>query len=136
MIERLCEQQVAISAILHHVTFPPEWRFLEDLCKVLEPFKDATTYLSASRHPTLSILGPVLHKILEENNSSTSAAMLRVKNAIASDLRTRYQDVEVRMLLNKASLLDPWVKSLVHLNRLIQLMILLMKLSLHFLPSQ
>ena len=136
MIERLCEQQEAISAILHHVTFPPEWRLLEDLCKVLEPFKDATTYLSASRYPTLSILGPVLHKILEQNDSSTSAAMLRVKNAIASDLRTRYQDVEVCMLLNKASLLDPWVKSLVHLNRLIQLMILLMKLSLHFLPSQ
>ena len=53
---------------------------------------------------------------LEENDSSTSAAMLRVKNAIASDLRARYQDVEVRKLLNKASLLDPRVKSLVHLT--------------------
>ena len=126
MIERLCEQQAAISAVLHHHRdllhlehSPSEWRLLEDLCKVLEPFKDATTYLSASRYPTLSILGPMLHKILntlEENDSSTSAAMLRVKHAIASDLRTRYQDVEVRMLLNKASLLDPRVKSLVHLT--------------------
>ena len=126
MIERLCEQQAAISAVLHHHRdllhlehSPSEWRLLEDLCKVLEPFKDATTYLSASRYPTLSILGPMLHKILntlEENDSSTSAAMLRVKHAIASDLRTRYQDVEVRMLLNKALLLDPRVKSLVHLT--------------------
>ena len=126
MIERLCEQQAAISAVLHHhrdllhLEYSPlEWRLLEDLCKVLEPFKDATTYLSARRYPTLSILGPVLHKILstlEENDSSTSAAMLRVKNAIAIDLRTRYQDVEVCKLLNKASLLNPRVKSLVHLT--------------------
>ena len=124
MIERLCEQQAAISAVLHHhrdllhLEHSPSF-FLEDLCKILEPFKDATTYLSARRYPTLSILGPVLHKILstlEENDSSTSAAMLRVKNAIASDLRTRYQDVEVCKLLNKASLLDPRVKSLVHLT--------------------
>lgn len=37
---------------------------LRNLSKVLEQFIDATTFLSASRHPILSILGPVLHKIL------------------------------------------------------------------------
>jgi len=70
MIERLCEQQVAVAAVLHnhrdllHLEHSPtEWRLLEDLCKVLEPFKDATVYLSASRYPTLSVLGPMLYNI-------------------------------------------------------------------------
>jgi len=73
MIERLREQQATVTAVLHnhrdlvHLEHSPsEWRLLEDLCKVLEPFKDATTYLSASRYPTLSILGPVLDKILKK----------------------------------------------------------------------
>ena len=43
-------------------------------------------------------------------------AIRQVKNVIASDLRTRYQDYEVRMLLNKASLLYLRLKSLVHLT--------------------
>ena len=113
---RLCEQQAAVAAVLHnhrdllHLEHSPaEWRLLKDLCKVLEPFKDATTYLSASRYPTLSVLGPVLHKILknlEEDSSST--AMSTVNRTIASDLQTGYQENEIRMLLNKASLLDPW----------------------------
>ena len=77
MIEQLYEQQAAVAAVLHnhrdllHLEHPPtEWRLLEDLCQVLEPFKDATVYLSASRCPTLSVVGPVLHKIqknLEES---------------------------------------------------------------------
>ena len=126
MIERLCEQQAAVSAVLHqhrdllHLEHSPaEWRILEDLSKVLEPFKDATTYLSASKYPTVSILGPVLHKILttlEKSDCSTSPLIRQVKTVIASDLKARYQDDEVRMLLNKASLLDPRVKSLVHLT--------------------
>jgi len=80
MIEWLCEQQAAVSAVLHnhrdllHLEHSlTEWRLLEDLYQVLEPFKNATVYLSASRYPTLSVLGPVLYKIqknLEESGSS------------------------------------------------------------------
>ena len=86
-------------------------RLLEDLCKVLEPFKHATTYLSASRYPTLSVLGPVLHKILksleEDTSSSAISTVKRFKRVIASDLQTRYQENEIHVLLNNASLLDP-----------------------------
>ena len=67
MIE-LCEQQTTVSAVFHqhrdllHLEHSSaEWRLLEDLSKVFEPFKDATTYLSASRYPTVSMLGLVLH---------------------------------------------------------------------------
>ena len=123
MIERLCEQQAAVAAVLHnhrdllHLEHSPaEWRLLEDLCKVLEPFKDATTYLSASKYPTLSVLGPVLHKILKTLEEDGSSAISAVNRTISNDLQTRYQENEIRMLLNKASLLDPRLKSLVHLD--------------------
>ena len=43
-----------------------------------------------------------------------SMAIHRVKNVIAN--KVQYQDDEVCMLLNKAPLLDPRVKSLVHLT--------------------
>jgi len=124
MIERLCEQQAAVAVVLHnhrgllHLEHSPtEWRLLEDLCKVLESFKDATVYLSASRYPTLSVLGPVLDKIrknLEEGGSSP--VIFRVKKAIIDDLKTRYQDDNICELMNKSFLLDPWLKSLIHLS--------------------
>ena len=128
MIERLCEQQAAVAAVLHnhrdllHLEHSPtEWRLLEDLCKLLEPFKDATVYLSASRYPTLSVLGPILDKIqknLEEGGDSP--VISRVKRAINDDLKTRYQDNEICELMNKASLLDPRLKSLIHLTEVEQ----------------
>ena len=49
-------------------------------------------------------------------NTCSATAISRVNRAIASDLQSRYQDNELRMLLNKASLLDPRLKSLVYLN--------------------
>ena len=73
--------------LLHLEHSPAEWRLLEDLCKVLELCKDATTYLSVSSYPTLSVLGPVLYKIeksLEEDESSP--VMSRVKTAILDGL--------------------------------------------------
>jgi len=60
------------------------------LCQVLEPVKDTTVYLSASRYPTLSVLGPVLDKIrknLEEGGSSP--VISRVKKVIIDNLKPR-----------------------------------------------
>ena len=42
--------------------------------------------------------------------------MVRVKRVVESDLQTRYRDNEIRKLMMKASLLDPHLKSLVHLS--------------------
>ena len=72
MIERLCEQQLAVCAVLqnqrsllHLEHSPEEWRLLQDLCEILEPFKykDATAYLSVDQYPSLSTLGPLLAQI-------------------------------------------------------------------------
>ena len=67
MVSRLCEQQAAIAAVLHGkrelyylVPSPSEWHTLEDLAKLLEPFKNATEILSGQQYPTLSCLGLIL----------------------------------------------------------------------------
>ena len=71
MASRLCEQQAAIAAVLHgkrdlhHLEpSPREWYVLEDLVKLLEPFKNATEILSGQKYPTLSCLGPILADLL------------------------------------------------------------------------
>ena len=70
---RLCEQQAAIAAVLHgkhdlhHLELSPqEWHILEDLIKLLEPFRNATEDLSGQKYPTLSCLGPALADLKEK----------------------------------------------------------------------
>ena len=60
---KLCEQQAAIAAVLlpkqdssHLEILSNEWRVFKDIAKVLEPYKDATIYLSADTYPTISAL--------------------------------------------------------------------------------
>ena len=43
-----------------------EWHILEDLIKLLEPFKNATEVLSGQKYPTLSCLGPILADLKEK----------------------------------------------------------------------
>ena len=126
MIVRLCEQQAAIGAVLHsrrdllHLEhLPSEWRLLEDLINVLEPFKDATTYLSSESYPTVSALGPLLSQMKEaiQVSNTDSEAIKKVKRAIIGDLKKRYQDPDIQLLLNKATFLDPCMKTLVHLSQ-------------------
>jgi len=127
MLQRLCEQQPAVCAVLHnhrellHLEHSPEeWRLLEDLCEIMEPFKDATTYLSGENYPTLSALGPLLaqiqKKFLSHPGDGCSAAIQAVKAAISGDLCTRYQNPDIRMVMNKCTILDPRLKSLAHLT--------------------
>ena len=71
MIERVCEQQLPISSVLlqrqdtlmHLELLPNEWCILEDILKLLRPFKIATQHLSGKKYPTISALGPLLHEI-------------------------------------------------------------------------
>ena len=70
MILRLCEQQLAIAAVLyrrcdllHLECSPLEWQILEDVADVLQPFKIAIEYLSGEKYPTISALGPLLAEI-------------------------------------------------------------------------
>ena len=125
MVKRACEQQPAIAAVLHkrrdlthlEVNYT-EWRLLEDVAEVLEPYKDATTYLSSESYPTISALGP-LYKAIQDKlapNDEDSAAIQRFKRLLAVDMGSRYQDQAVSLCLNKASFLDPRFKTLAHLS--------------------
>ena len=98
---------------------PTEWRILEDLHNLLEPFKDSTEILSGHYYPTLSCLGPILTKLKEKlvHKIDDSIAIKSVKLAISDDLNERYQEPSLVALMNTASFLDPRFKSLAHLSR-------------------
>ena len=116
MILGLFEQQPAISAVLHrrhdlvHLECSPEeWRILEDIGDVFEPFKVATEYLSGEQYPTISAVGSLLSEIkfkieFSENDSPT---VREVKRVLAADMCSRYRDTDVVQAFNMASFLDP-----------------------------
>ena len=125
MIKRLCEQQPAISAVQHrrrdllHLEISlEEWRILEDITELLEPYKDVTTYLSAESYPTISALGPLFAAVQAKlaRSDDDSVTIRNVKRLLAADMSTRYQSKCVSSLLNKASFLDPRFKTLAHLS--------------------
>ena len=125
MLSRVCEQQSAIGAVLHsqrdllHLKHSPvEWRLKEDLQDILKPFKDATTQFSLQSYPTLSVLGPLMMKMKDKIkiDPSDSDGIKSVKRDISSDLAQRYQYPTVQLVLNKASFLDPRMKTLPHLS--------------------
>ena len=55
------------------------------------------------------------NKVCVPSGTNDSAGIRHVKKAIANDLDKRYQDLSVKMLMNKATFLDPRMKSLTHL---------------------
>ena len=129
MILRLCEQQPAIAAVfhrrrdlLHLECSPSEWRILEDVADVLQPFKIATEYLSGEKFPTISALGPLLAEVRAkiEFAPNDTPVVREVKKVLASDMHTRYQNREVIEVLNISSLLDPRFKTLAHLSEEVQ----------------
>ena len=78
------------------------------MAKVLEPYKDATTYISSKSYPTtISSLGPLYVTIQEKltpTNDDSAAIEFRFKRILAVDVGTRYQDPTVSLCLNKAKL--------------------------------
>ena len=61
MINRLVEQKEAVNLVLNSVEnveslTPAEWRCASDYVRVLQPFEEATTILSAARYPTFSMV--------------------------------------------------------------------------------
>lgn len=124
MITSVCEQQLPISSVLLHrrdllhlEISSQEWRILEDIVELLQPFKIATQHLSGEKYPTISAVGPLLSEIKKriaiDNNDSNPVK--EFKRALGDDINNRYQHPDIKMLFNKASFLDPRFKSLTHL---------------------
>lgn len=129
MLQRLKEQQFAIAGVLvedsnsHHLMLEAaEWATIEALVELLQPFKQVAAMLSASRHPTISMVKPLLHMLRSSTVSvkeTDSKEISMAKEVIAKELANTYQQApEVDMFLNVATFLDPRYKRLPFLSAL------------------
>ncbi|NXK20519.1 ZBED1 protein, partial [Arenaria interpres] len=127
MLQRLKEQQFVIAAVLvedsnnHHLMLEAsEWNTIEGLVELLQPFKQVAEMMSASKYPTISMVKPLLHMLLNttlniKENDLKEISM--AKEVIAKELSTTYQHTpEIDMFLNVATFLDPRYKKLPFLS--------------------
>ncbi|XP_037680523.1 E3 SUMO-protein ligase ZBED1 [Choloepus didactylus] len=127
MLQRLKEQQFVISAVLvedsnnHHLMLEAgEWATVEGLVELLQPFKQVAEMLSASKYPTISMVKPLLHMLLNTtlNVKETDPKEISMaKEVIAKELSKTYQEMpEIDMFLNVVTFLDPRYKKLPFLS--------------------
>ncbi|NWV70968.1 ZBED1 protein, partial [Malurus elegans] len=127
MLQRLKEQQFVIVAVLvedsnnHHLMLESsEWNTIEGLVELLQPFKQVAEMMSASKYPTISMVKPLLHMLLNttlniKENDLKEISM--AKEVIAKELSSTYQRTpEIDMFLNVATFLDPRYKKLPFLS--------------------
>ena len=116
MMERLVEQKDALSLVLSSTEnainlTPYEWRTAADYCKTLKPFEEATTLMSGSTYPTVSMVIPVLNILLKKLRDSTDE-LKDLKLALAAGLNSQWPQYERDTVFATASLVDPRFKRL------------------------
>ena len=94
------------------------WHAMEDFCSFLKPFKDATALMSASEYPTLGMVIPVMHLLLEhvrraiaENDGFRSTHGRNFAKAVQVKL-LEYEELVNRREVKVAAALDPRVKGI------------------------
>ncbi|XP_073422048.1 E3 SUMO-protein ligase ZBED1 isoform X2 [Dendrobates tinctorius] len=127
MLQRLKEQQFTIAGVLvedsnnHHLMLESgEWNTIEGLVDLLQPFKQVAEMLSMSKYPTISMVKPLLHMLLNTSLNIKDTDLKEIsmaKEVIAKALSTTYQQTpEIDMFLNLATFLDPRYKRLPFLS--------------------
>ncbi|XP_018584685.1 zinc finger BED domain-containing protein 1-like [Scleropages formosus] len=127
MLQRLKEQQFVIASVLvedsnnHHLILEAtEWSTVEGLVELLLPFRLVADMMTTCKYPTISMVKPVLHMLLNTNlkvKESDLKEVGMVKEVIAKVLSTTYQEIpEIDMFLNVATFLDPRYKKLPFLS--------------------
>ena len=114
-----------------------EFKILEEITKVITPFRSITSQISGEEYVTVSALKPLFHYLVSTlkdpsgdandmestkqvtvgstragTSSSVADVIKKAQNAILNDLSSRYQNSLVVMLLCSASFMDPRFKSL------------------------
>lgn len=130
MFERLIEQRLAIFAVLHNntITSPSDarilelpdqvWKVIEDLVPVLKPLQVATTTISGTSFPTLSMVYPIVIGLLKNHlnvQGEDSTVLVKFKEAVTKDLSSRFPKSDHDLATHHAVLtcaLDPRYKSL------------------------
>uniref|UniRef100_A0A3B4B812 BED-type domain-containing protein n=1 Tax=Periophthalmus magnuspinnatus TaxID=409849 RepID=A0A3B4B812_9GOBI len=129
MLQMLKDQQMAINAvIMHEDSGHPfnftraNWSLLEGLIDVLKPFRVVANMFTSCKFPTISMVKPVLHMLLN-NNLKTKDGELKevrlIKEVVAKVLTNTYSEnsqQEIAMFLNIATFLDPRYKKLPFLS--------------------
>ncbi|GLH15752.1 Uncharacterized protein GBIM_20196 [Gryllus bimaculatus] len=96
-----------------------EWKIMEEVVMVLEPFKVLIMTLSEEKTPFISLLKPLLCQL---NNShmkakdSDSESAKKFKTFLSENLFQRYNDPKVHQLLQTATMLDARFKLLPDAN--------------------
>ncbi|XP_063757877.1 E3 SUMO-protein ligase ZBED1-like [Eleginops maclovinus] len=119
MVERFCEQQQAVSAVLaedrkkwHLMPRDTDMTTIEIVRDVLAPLSDFTDALSGEKETTISSVLPLMWKIkaclIEEEGDRPLA--IEMKNKIRGDFEKRYNDHNLQMTLNTSTFLDPRFK--------------------------
>lgn len=129
MLQMLKEQQVAINAvILHEDSGHPfnfdhnNWALLEGLIGILQPFQVVAKMFTSCRFPTISMVKPVLHMLLNTNLKTKEGELKEIgmiKEVLAKVLSSTYSQnaqQEIAMFLNIATFLDPRYKKLPFLS--------------------
>ena len=124
MIQRLLEQQAAVSAVLlesgkvaHRAMLltAEEVTDLELIATILQPFQQATTMLSSDKSPSISLVQPVICALRKKAlviSEGDPKIVTDVKNAVSAVLDRYFNDPEQELLLSVIASLDPRFKSL------------------------
>lgn len=112
LMDRIVEQRQAVTVVLasndkvnnlqNH-----EWKTAESYVKVLKPFEDVTSMMSASRYPTLSMVIPVLNVLKQQMDGSEMDDFGR---KVCGNINERWPDYESNLDLAIPALLDPRFK--------------------------
>ncbi|KAM8975374.1 E3 SUMO-protein ligase ZBED1 [Pelodytes ibericus] len=127
MLQHLKEQQFTIAGVLvedsnnHHLMLETsEWNTIEGLVDLIQPFKQVADMLSMSKYPTISMVKPLLHMLLNTSLNIKDTDLKEIsmaKEVIAKVLSSTYQQTpEIDMFLNVATFLDPRYKKLPFLS--------------------
>lgn len=109
MITAILESMEGIDQEMFEIT-NEQWKIMEDIVNVLEPFKVTIMTLSEEKMPLISLLKPLLwqlvssHLKVKESDSDTAKSF---KESLSDMLCDRYADCNVTLLLQIATTLDP-----------------------------
>ncbi|XP_015256757.1 PREDICTED: zinc finger BED domain-containing protein 1-like, partial [Cyprinodon variegatus] len=119
MVDRFTEQQQAVSAVLaedrkkwYLMPKDSDITILETVKEVLSPLSSFTDALSGEKHTTLSSVLPLTWKIYSTLTIEDTSRHLerQLKQKIGDDLKHRYEDRNLQLVLNTATFLDPRFK--------------------------
>ena len=134
MMERLCEQRVAIYAVLHDASVTSrddyrhldlkddKWELLTQMVAILKPLQVATTVFSLEQNVSCSIVYPVINSLLKNHLKIEQSELNQIKNfkrTISTQLIERFKPDEpdtAKCLPVLCSALDPRHSKLNFLN--------------------